>query len=86
MVAKDLKKLAWARLLNYHVHPEDRILYVVLVEDHRGVHPGLVLLFNQTESLGCYLLLEELVDNCVSWDKLIVMSYLELGSRIGTAG
>ena len=86
MVAKDLKKLTWARLLNDHVHPEDRVLYVVLMEDHRGVHSGLVLLFDQTESLRCYLLLEELVDNCVSWESLIIISYLELGSRLGTAG
>ena len=86
VVAKDLKKLTWARLLNDHVHPEDRVLYVVLVEDHRGVHTGLVLLFDQTESLGGYLLLEELVDNGVSWEILIEMPYLELGSRMGTAG
>ena len=66
VVAKNLKKLTWAYLLNNHVHPEDHVLYVVLVEDHRGVHPGLVLLFNQTESLGGYLLLEELVDNGIS--------------------
>ena len=46
VVAKHLKKLPRARFLNDHIHPEDRVLNVVLVEDHRGVHPRLVFLLN----------------------------------------
>jgi hypothetical protein len=46
VVAKNLKKLPRARLLYDHVHPEDRVLNVILVEDHRGVHPRLVFLLN----------------------------------------
>jgi hypothetical protein len=46
VVAKNLEKLPRARFLNNHVHPEDRVLNLVLVEDHCGVHPRLVFLLN----------------------------------------
>ena len=86
VVAKDLKKLPWTRLLDDHVHPEDRVLYVVLVEDHCSVHPWLVLLLDQTEAFWDHLLLEELVDYGVPVKMLILIAYLELASRIGAAG
>lgn len=63
MVTKDLKKLPWTRLLNDHIHPEDWVLYVVLVKHHRGVQSGFILLLDKSEALGGYFLLEKLVDN-----------------------